>query len=305
MNQQSLEEAVKVNCTTTLFFARIGCVTKEELQKFCQQFGPIKDISLMFDPETQKPKGCAFVKFMKYENANRCIIEGNQMNKNDSVRKNWVIEWAKSSQIKEKDLDKTTIYISNLNEKTNTEEMLREKFGVHGTIERLTIVNNANSHFAFVKFEKIESAVNAINNENGKKWEGTNIVVEFSEAIESKRNRRYNATMKKRSSQNSPQPQSPKSGKVEVKTPVRRYYHRSVKSASETVHNEVIAEQQRQKKKQLPHESSSLSHSPSPSRYPQTMIQRDEKQSPFDSLVTVDDSSVSLPIFSKLYTPHD
>ena len=321
MNQQSLKEAVKVNCTTTLFFARIGSATKEELIEYCEQFGPIKDISLMIDSETQKPKGCAFVKFMKYENAERCINDGNKMNRQDSSRKNWVIEWAKSSQIKEENLDKTTIYITNLNERTKSEEKIEGKFSEYGIIERITLVENTKGIFAFVKFDKVESAVDAINKENGTEWEGTRIVVEFSEAMESKRNRRQKATMKKKSSQNFQQnqyqnqfyqpyfsptqfPYSPVLHQIGEKDFIPFRYAEPTKQegTSSTKGKEKIITPKSIHKRTYSQFETTPSPQESFSPY-QQMHQTDGSYSPLDTLNTIDNSAFHLPIFNQLYNP--
>lgn len=197
MDQQSLERAIKVNCTTTLFFARLGQLSKDELKEYCEMYGPVKDVSIMFDPTTKKHKGCGFVKFVTHEDAKRCVEEAPQRNKNDPAKKNWVIEWAKSSQIKEGDLDKRTVYISNLTPANNSEDLLRRRFEEFGPIEKITNIENMKGSFAFIKFERMESAVEAINRVNGTEWMGSRIVLEFSETMESKRTRRQKATLKK------------------------------------------------------------------------------------------------------------
>ncbi|ELP92111.1 RNA-binding protein, putative [Entamoeba invadens IP1] len=307
MKQGSLERAIKVNCTTTLFFARLGNVRKDELKCYCEQFGPVKDISVMVDQDTQKPKGCGFVKFMTHEDAKRCVEEAPKKNKGDPIKKNWVIEWAKSSQIKEGDLDKTTLYISNLNKETNVEDMLRAKFGMYGVIEKITRIENAKGSFAFVKYDKMESAVEAINKENGKWWCGNLIVVEFSETIESKRSRRQKATMKKQFSthQINQSHTLPEAKAYDDKSEAST--HRATKSYTQSLSSQQLDG--------LFHIQDGFftSQSPSPkstaiSSHKHTTSQPFDKHinsiSPFDMLSPRDnDDSESLPIFRELVTP--
>ena len=226
----SLSRALKVNCTTTLFFARLGNLKPEDLKAYCEQFGPVKDVSIIYDPETQKSKGCGFVKFMTHEGAQRCLQEAPAVNQTDPVRRYWVVEWAKSSQIKETDLDKTTIYVTGLSVRNSSEACIRGKFGIYGEIEKVTVVDNAKGVFAFVKFRSMESAAAAINEENGKSWCGNLIVVEFSETIQSKRSRRQKATLKKQSQQ----PRSPRSTGAASKQHHPPPTHRASKSSTFT-----------------------------------------------------------------------
>ena len=70
-NNSATEQAVKVNCTTTLFFARLGTTKEEELKQYCERYGKIKDLTLIIDKETNKTKGCGFVKFLRFAWENR------------------------------------------------------------------------------------------------------------------------------------------------------------------------------------------------------------------------------------------
>ncbi|KAL7714029.1 RNA recognition motif domain containing protein [Entamoeba marina] len=297
--QTSLTRALKVNCTTTLFFARLGTTTKNELEKFCNLYGPVKDITMMIDNETQKAKGCAFVKFMTHEDAQKCVNEAPHKNANDATRRGWVIEWAKSSAIKENDLDKTTIYISCLNELNHNEEALHEKFSKYGDIEKISIPENNKARIAFIRFKSMENAAAAINGENGKLWMGKLLVVEFSETIQSKRARRQKATLKK---------QNQISHKSVYQFNSNYSYHpqpshRATKSStSVSVENIQI----------IPSHSSnnSFSHSTSPIRDPpyhkhssSQPFPTYDNPIPYPSYSDEDEDTTELPIFRELSSP--
>ena len=186
----------KVNCTSTLFFARLGLMKQQDLRAYCEKYGDVKDVTIITDPKTMKSKGCGFVKFVTHIAAKRCL-EASQ-NHCEPGKKPWVVEWAKSTQIKEKDLDKFTLYITGITKDICTEENLRERFGHYGQIESITIPTvNGNIQYAFICFATKESAAEALNNENGSEWFGNIMSVEYSEATESKRIRRQKASMKK------------------------------------------------------------------------------------------------------------
>ncbi|ENY59847.1 RNA recognition motif domain containing protein [Entamoeba histolytica HM-1:IMSS-A] len=310
MSKESLEKAIKVNCTTTLFFARMGSIKKEELKQYCEQFGPVKDISMMVDTETQRPKGCGFVKFMTHEDAKLCVEEAPKRNRNDPHKRNWVIEWAKSSQIKEGDLDKMTIYISNLNQQNDNEDMIRQKFSVYGNIEKVTTIENSKGMFAFVKYEQMESAIEAINKENGKEWCGNLIVVEFSETIESKRNRRQKATLKKHCQSSTLLPHtSQNQSYVQITSPKQKHIpsepvHRTSKSYTNS-----LPPQQLDLLFSTPTSARHISQSSSPttemfSTHHYNLSHQFNHVSPFDALTPDNDKETSdLPIFRELVSP--
>ncbi|EKE39364.1 hypothetical protein ENUP19_0364G0003 [Entamoeba nuttalli] len=186
----------KVNCTSTLFFARLGAIKQQELRQYCEKFGDVKDVTIITDSKTMKSKGCGFVKFVNHVSAKKCL-DASQKHI-DPSKKGWVVEWAKSTQIKEIDLDKFTLYITGITKEICTEEKLRNKFSKYGQIESITIPTvNGTVQYAFICFSTTEAAANALNNENGTDWDGNVLVVEYSEATESKRIRRQKASMKK------------------------------------------------------------------------------------------------------------
>ena len=192
----SKTETTKVNCTSTLFFARLGTLKQQDLRAYCEKYGDVKDVTIITDSKTMKSKGCGFVKFVTHIAANKCL-EASQ-NHCEPGKKPWVVEWAKSTQIKEKDLDKFTLYITGITKEICTEENLRERFSKYGQIESITIPTvNGNVQYAFICFSTKESAADALINENGSEWDGNMLSVEYSEATESKRIRRQKASMKK------------------------------------------------------------------------------------------------------------
>ncbi|KAL7716495.1 RNA recognition motif domain containing protein [Entamoeba marina] len=190
-------KGMKVNSTSTLFFARLGAVKQHELKQYCEQFGHVKDVTIITDSKTMKSKGCGFVKFLSHASASRCL-DVSQQHHSENTKKSWVVEWAKSTQIKEIDLDKYTIYITGLTPRTCTEESIRLRFNCYGTIEKITVpMANGQLPYAFIRYVTDDAAAKAIHSENGKEWDNSILIVEYSEAMESKRIRRQKASIKK------------------------------------------------------------------------------------------------------------
>lgn len=181
-----------MNCTTTIFVARIGNKTENTIRKIFSYYGEVLEVTILKDGE--KNKCCGFIKFKRIDDAVRCVNDAKEKKGVFKFNKKMIVEWAKSSQIKESDLDKTTLYITGMD--YCTEEYIYDKMSPYGQISRITIPKT-DQNYIFVKFENQEDAEKAKNGEDGKRWNGKRIVIEFSEAQSSKRNRRQKATMKK------------------------------------------------------------------------------------------------------------
>ena len=181
---------------TTLFFARIGNMTEVQLRKSCEHFGVVKDVTIIRDSKTKKTKNCGFVKFTRVTDACKCM---EYHKRRQTKRSEWIVEFAKSSKIKESDLDKTTLYIIGMTDKSCNEDYLHNKLDKYGKIERITIpkANQGEENYCFIRFEDEKCAAVAKDSENGKEWDGNYIVIEFSENIEAKRNRRQKVNMNK------------------------------------------------------------------------------------------------------------
>lgn len=181
-----------MNCTTTIFVARIGNKTENTIRKIFSYYGEVLEVTILKDGE--KNKCCGFIKFKRIDDAVRCVNDAKEKRGVFKFNKKMIVEWAKSSQIKESDLDKTTLYITGMD--YCTEEYIYDKMSPYGQISRITIPKT-DQNYIFVKFEHQQDAEKAKLGEDGKRWNGKRIVIEFSEAQSSKRNRRQKATMKK------------------------------------------------------------------------------------------------------------
>ncbi|KAL7715153.1 RNA recognition motif domain containing protein [Entamoeba marina] len=170
---------------STLFFARLGNTMKgEELKRICQEYGSVEDVTIS--------KGCAFVKFLTTDDAEKCLSDF-QYFQNEYQ---WIVEWAKSTQIRDSDLDKKTLYVTGLIYKNAEETIVYDYFSEYGLIEKVTVVKRDTDFppYAFIKYCDERSAQNALRSENGKDWDGTQLVVQFSETLESKKSRRIRKT---------------------------------------------------------------------------------------------------------------
>ena len=201
-----------------------------------------------------------------------------------------------------------------MNEETKSEEKIESKFGVYGLIERVTVVEKEKGIFAFVKYQQMESAVEAINKENGTEWEGTRIVVEFSEAMESKRNRRQKATQKKHFSSMNTQPNyfspspnfglfSPQMNISESPSQHQRYHS----IPQRTYGNQLNTEERVYVPAAIPRRTynsfDTISSPMEPLREQHQYHYSDTTYSPFDSLSNVDNSKYQhLPIFTQMST---
>ncbi|ELP90493.1 RNA-binding protein, putative [Entamoeba invadens IP1] len=180
-----------MNSATTIFVARIGKRDEASLKRLCSNYGEVSEVTLL--SEGKKSKACGFVKFRRVADAMKCVSDAKEHKGVFSDNTKIVVEWAKSSQIKDCDLDKTTLFINGM--KTCDEQYIRSKLSMYGLIERVTIPRGEQV-YAFVKFANTESASMAKANEDGKYWNGQQVIIEYSEAMSSKRMRRQKATMK-------------------------------------------------------------------------------------------------------------
>lgn len=127
----------------------------EDLRKVFSEVGEVVEIRLMMNPQTQKNKGFAFIRYATVDQAKRAVTE------------------LKNPQVKGKlcgvspSQDNDTLFLGNIC-KTWTKEALREKlksFGIDN-IEDLTLVEDPKSEgmnrgFAFMEFSARSDAMNA------------------------------------------------------------------------------------------------------------------------------------------------
>ena len=181
---------------STLFFARLGPMMKEEhLKDICSEYGEVEEVTMVCDRETKRSKGCAFVKFKSADDAKQCLSAMSEI----TNKHHWIIEWAKSTQIRDTDLDKRTLYITGLTNENADDQSVYDYFSEYGTVEKVTVVGkNADfPPYAFVKFTDERYASNALKNENGKYWNGNQLIIQYSETLESKKSRRLHRVVNK------------------------------------------------------------------------------------------------------------
>jgi len=195
-------EKAKVN--RTLFIAKMDRnISGVQLREFAEAYGAVESTTIIKNHQTNKSKGCGFVKFMYREDAMAAFVGL----KND--QKKWVIEWATSSNDPESlGIDKTSVFVGGLNPTLVTKELLEERFGAYGKIQSVTVVNkdsatdgtvedqyqdqNSRSAYAFLRYVDPASSSAAIEQENGQEWLYRRIRVQYCESQEMKSKRRAN-----------------------------------------------------------------------------------------------------------------
>ncbi|KAL2917132.1 hypothetical protein HK105_203196 [Polyrhizophydium stewartii] len=172
-------EQAKVN--RTLYVARCGdCVAEDEIRAVLETFGPIEEMSVLHDTETGLTKGCGFVKFCFREDAIAAFAGLRSVHR-------WSVDWASSVDRIATEIDRTSVFVGNLNEAEVTEDAVRRRFGVYGDIAALTLVNKypdgptARPAFAFVRYASETAAELAVLSEAGQRWMDRVLRVQFRE----------------------------------------------------------------------------------------------------------------------------
>jgi len=196
-------EKAKVN--RTLFIAKMDRnFTTAQLREATEPYGQIENVSIIKNYQTNKSKGCGFVKFVYREDAMSAFT-----GLKNSQRK-WIIEWATSTNDPESlGIDRNNIFVGGLNPNEVTKEILEEKFRQYGNVESLTLVNrdfdigttqagsveNSSTQrnaYAFIRFTDSSCAEMAIEQENGGDWFNRKIRVQYCESQEMKNKRKAN-----------------------------------------------------------------------------------------------------------------
>eukprot|EP01113_Clastostelium_recurvatum_P044055 TRINITY_DN7391_c0_g1_i5.p1 TRINITY_DN7391_c0_g1~~TRINITY_DN7391_c0_g1_i5.p1 ORF type:complete len:516 (-),score=22.36 TRINITY_DN7391_c0_g1_i5:71-1618(-) len=198
-------ERAKVN--RTLFLAKMNrSMTAQDIREALAPYGNIESVTIIKNHQTNRSKGCAFVKFQFREDALSAFT-----GLKASGRK-WIVEWATSSNDPEAlGLDKFSVFIGGLNPAGVTKEMIVHRFGRYGEIESVTLVNKsddgsladamvvgtesaqaAKSAFAFVRYVNPASSIAAIEYENGAEWIDRRLRVQYCESTEMKSKRKQN-----------------------------------------------------------------------------------------------------------------
>ncbi|KAG0348943.1 hypothetical protein BG004_003426 [Podila humilis] len=186
-------EPARVN--RTLCLLRISRSTTEgEISEVMEEYGPLEDVSIFFEPGPPRSRRSAFVRYAYREDAIRAYmcLRGNSK---------WAIEWAPnlSNQNHNDHVDKDCIFIGQLDPEMATEEALRERFSAYGEILNINLIRKNKygegnmSAFAFVEYDNEQSASNAIANEHCSSFMGSTIRVQYRETAEHRHHRHQNA----------------------------------------------------------------------------------------------------------------
>ncbi|KAF7826477.1 nucleolin-like isoform X1 [Senna tora] len=129
--------------------------TEDDLRKVFSAVGEVTEVRLMMNPQTEKNKGFAFLRFATVEQAKRAVTE----------LKNPVINGKQCGVTPSQDSD--TLFLGNIC-KTWTKEALKEKLKHYGVenVEDLTLVEDSNNEgmnrgFAFLEFSSRSDAMDA------------------------------------------------------------------------------------------------------------------------------------------------
>jgi len=199
----------------TLFIAKFSVhMQPAQLKEILEEYGAVESVTIIKNHQTNRSKGCGFVKFAFREDAVTALAELK------NTQQKWVVEWATSNNDPESlQVDKSNIFIGGLNPQEISEEKLRERFEAYGEMESLTLVNCAENNtdlneetspsstpsptpygesnsvrqanaFAFIRYKDEAHAAAAIESENGTDWLGKRIRVQYCESKEMKNKRR-------------------------------------------------------------------------------------------------------------------
>ncbi|MCP9262250.1 Tia1 protein [Dirofilaria immitis] len=164
-------------------------VDNKALKDAFAPFGEVSDAKVIRDATTLKSKGYGFVSYPKREEAERAIEQMNgQWLGRRTIRTNWATRkptgtGAGDGQYGRTELnyddvynqtgpDNTSVYVGNVNSSANDED-LRAAFDKFGRILEVRIFKSQG--YAFVRFDKKDSACNAICKMNGQELCGQNI----------------------------------------------------------------------------------------------------------------------------------
>eukprot|EP00029_Vermamoeba_vermiformis_P011877 TRINITY_DN6684_c0_g1_i1.p1 TRINITY_DN6684_c0_g1~~TRINITY_DN6684_c0_g1_i1.p1 ORF type:complete len:541 (-),score=88.99 TRINITY_DN6684_c0_g1_i1:345-1967(-) len=128
-------ERAKVN--RTLFLAKLSrTMANQELRNVTEEYGPVENVTIIKNHQTNKSKGCGFVKFVFREDAMDAF------NGLKSKMKKWVVEWATSANDPDMlGVDKCSVFVGGLNPNSVTRENLEAKFAQYGKLETVTLIN--------------------------------------------------------------------------------------------------------------------------------------------------------------------
>lgn len=179
-------EPAKVNRTLFLLLPRP--IASDDITKLLGEFGPIERLvsSMYFNSPENSPPPFSKGWFCQFVYRDDAITAFASLSQNDKFSIEWGqnIDTLKASHggdsFKPK-FDRCAIFIGQLSSDT-TEEELRERFGPHGEIESLTIINNRDFNtFAFLRYTTERSAAKAVEAENHSLFKRRTMHVQFRE----------------------------------------------------------------------------------------------------------------------------
>ncbi|KAG4305968.1 hypothetical protein PORY_000878 [Pneumocystis oryctolagi] len=176
----------KARVNRTLYISRIGHPLEEhDVRSLLEPYGEIEDIVIPSSSNNafrNNAGKCCFARFAFRDDAIQAF---------SSLRRNgnWIVEWAQNldqnnSQAPVIPVDKTSIFVGQLNPSLVTRESLLNRFKKYGEIIECSLVNKPNSNrtaFAFLQFNSIASASAAVENENNSNFLDRVIRVQFRE----------------------------------------------------------------------------------------------------------------------------
>ncbi|OZJ05566.1 hypothetical protein BZG36_01716 [Bifiguratus adelaidae] len=144
----------------------------KDLKAMLSHFGPIEDITILFNPQTGKSKGSGFAKFRYRDDAIKAYLSL----RSPYSHHKWLVEWASNvngNVPHEPSVDKNSIFVGQLNQYEITQEKLEERFGQYGKIESAHLIKHKSASnqapirpaFAFIKYTEEASAAQAIERE--------------------------------------------------------------------------------------------------------------------------------------------
>jgi len=194
----SMISVQKAKVNRTLFIAKMEKnINSGELRDIMERYGRVDHVTIIKNHQTNKSKGCGFVKMLSREDA----INAHKGLRTE--RQRWVVEWATSNNDPETlGIDRSNIFVGGLDPNTATKESIQGRFSAYGTIESISLVNKevepseegdqTRSAFAFVRYNDAKSSGMAIEQQNGSLWDDRRIRVQYCESREMKDKRRAN-----------------------------------------------------------------------------------------------------------------
>ncbi|KAI8922661.1 hypothetical protein BC831DRAFT_67211 [Entophlyctis helioformis] len=177
-------EQAKVN--RTLLVSKMDrSMGDDDVRRLLEEYGPIEELCVVRHGDSGRFKGCAFVKYRYREDALAAFTSLRNTHKCG-------VEW--SSNIDPSavtDIDRSSIFVGQLNPNVVTEQLLHDRFGVYGTIKAISLVNrhaptasgglSTRPAFAFIDYESDEAAEAAVDHENAQVWLDRTLRVQFRE----------------------------------------------------------------------------------------------------------------------------